>query len=145
MVIKKKIVRKALDMFKKMDEETYKKFWGEYGTSMNLGVMEDPTNKSKLAKLLRFQSSNDEDELTSLEDYVERMKEKQESIFFVAGTSRSELEKSPFVERALRREYEVLYFTEPVDEYTIQHLVEFDGKKFQNLAKVSYFFTSELD
>ena len=145
MVIKKKIVRKALDMFKKMDEETYKKFWGEYGTSMKLGVMEDPTNKSKLAKLLRFQSSNDEEELTSLEDYVERMKEKQESIFFVAGTSRSELEKSPFVERALRREYEVLYFTEPGDEYTIQHLAEFDGKKFQNLAKVSYFSTSELD
>ena len=107
--------------------------------------MEDSTNKSKLAKLLRFQSSNDEEELTSLEDYVERMKEKQESIFFVAGTSRSELEKSPFVERALRREYEVLYFTEPVDEYTIQHLAEFDGKKFQNLAKVSYFSTSELD
>jgi heat shock protein beta len=134
-VIKKKLVRKALDMLKKMDPEDYKKFWKEFGTSIKLGVIEDYSNRTRLSKLLRFTSSNSNDELTSLEDYVSRMKEKQESIYFAAGSSREEIEKSPFVERALKKGFEIIYLVEPVDEYTIQNLPEFDGKKFQNLAK----------
>jgi heat shock protein beta len=134
-VIKKKLVRKALEMLKKMDAEDYKKFWSEFGTSIKLGLIEDYANRTRLSKLLRFISSNDKEELTSLESYVERMGEKQESIYFAAGGSREEIEGSPFVERALKKGVEIIYLTEPVDEYTIQNLPEFDGKKFQNLAK----------
>merc|ERR1711962_2000510 len=134
-VIKKKLVRKTLDMIKKIDKEEYDKFWKEYSTNIKLGVIEDTSNRTRLAKLLRFYSSNSDTEQTSLADYLERMKEKQESIYFVAGTSRAEVEKSPFVERLLKKGYEVLYLIEPVDEYCIQALPEFEGKKFQNIAK----------
>ena len=168
-------------MFKKMDKDNYKKFWEEFSTSIKLGVIEDPSNKTRLAKLLRyhytqfqstwshsiplgpipfhmvpihqsilchhsipstiqysvsipfhrFQSSNDSSELTSLEEYIERMKEKQEHIYFVAGQSREDVGSSPFVERLLKKGYEVLYLTDPVDEYCLQNLPEFEGKKFQ--------------
>ncbi|KAK6176557.1 hypothetical protein SNE40_014819 [Patella caerulea] len=134
-VIKKKLVRKTLDMIKKIDKDEYQKFWKEFSTNIKLGVIEDSTNRTRLAKLLRFASSNSDTELTSLAEYLERMKEKQESIYFVAGTGRDEVSKSPFVERLLKKGYEVLYLTEPVDEYCIQSLPEFEGKKFQNVAK----------
>jgi len=112
-----------------------------------LGVMEDPSNRSRLAKLLRFQSSNgkDKSELTSLEEYVSRMKSKQEHIFWLAGSSRSEVESSPFVERLLARGYEVLYLVEAVDEYSIASLPEFDGKKFQNVAKEGFSLNESED
>ncbi|ELU00023.1 hypothetical protein CAPTEDRAFT_159587 [Capitella teleta] len=134
-VIKKKLVRKSLDMIKKISDEAYEAFWKEYSTNIKLGVIEDHSNRTRLAKLLRFRSSNDEEKLTSLADYIERMKDKQEHIYFNAGTSRAEVEASPFVERLLKKGYEVLYLTEPVDEYCIQNLPEFEGKKFQNVAK----------
>ncbi|WAR26035.1 ENPL-like protein [Mya arenaria] len=134
-VIKKKLVRKTLDMIKKIEGEDYDKFWKEYSTNIKLGVIEDHSNRTRLAKLLKFFTSNSDTEQTSLADYIERMKEKQEHIYFMAGTSRGEVEKSPFVERLLKKGYEVLYLTEPVDEYCIQSLPEFEGKKFQNVAK----------
>lgn len=134
-VIKKKLVRKALDMLKKMTDEDYEKFYKEFGTNVKLGVMEDHSNRNRLAKLLRWQSSNSDEGLTSLTAYMERMKEKQEHIYFMTGTSRSECDKSPFVEKLLKRGYEVLYLVDPIDEYTVQNLPEFEGKKFQNAAK----------
>ncbi|KAG7523084.1 endoplasmin [Solea senegalensis] len=135
-VIRKKLVRKTLDMIKKIAEEHYNdKFWKEFGTNIKLGVIEDHSNRTRLAKLLRFQTSNSEKDVTSLEQYVERMKEKQDKIYFMAGKSRKEAESSPFVERLLKKGYEVVYLTEPVDEYCIQALPEFDGKRFQNVAK----------
>ncbi|XP_056138651.1 endoplasmin-like [Lampris incognitus] len=135
-VIRKKLVRKTLDMIKKIAEEQYNdKFWKEFGTNIKLGVIEDHSNRTRLAKLLRFHTSNSETAVTSLEQYVERMKEKQDKIYFMAGPSRKEAETSPFVERLLKKGYEVIYLTEPVDEYCIQALPEFDGKRFQNVAK----------
>jgi len=134
-VIKKKLVRKTLDMIKKIDAKEFKDFWKEYSTNIKLGVIEDPSNRTRLAKLLRFHSSNSESEPTSLGEYVERMKEKQTAIYFVAGGSMKEVKDSPFVERLLKKGYEVLYLVEPVDEYCIQALPEFEGKKFQNVAK----------
>ncbi|XP_041852182.1 endoplasmin [Melanotaenia boesemani] len=135
-VIRKKLVRKTLDMIKKIAEEQYNdKFWKEFGTNIKLGVIEDHSNRTRLAKLLRFQTSNSETDVASLEQYVERMKEKQDKIYFMAGTSRKEAESSPFVEKLLKKGYEVIYLTEPVDEYCIQALPEFDGKRFQNVAK----------
>jgi heat shock protein beta len=134
-VIKKKLVRKALDMIKKLDDDEYKNFWDNFGTSIKLGVIEDASNRNRLAKLLRFSSSHSDDELTSLESYVERMKEKQEKIFFVGGNGLEEAKSSPFVERLISKGYEVLYLAEPVDEYAVQALPEFDGKRFQDAAK----------
>ncbi|KAM8974129.1 endoplasmin [Pelodytes ibericus] len=135
-VIRKKLIRKTLDMIKKIAEDKYEdKFWKEFGTNVKLGVIEDHSNRTRLAKLLRFQSSHHKTELTSLENYVERMKDKQDKIYFMAGSNRKEVESSPFVERLLQKGYEVIFLIEPVDEYCIQALPEFDGKRFQNVAK----------
>merc|ERR1712079_120338 len=135
-VIKKKLVRKTLDMIKKISDEKYLEFWKEYSTNIKLGVIEDTNNRTRLAKLLRFASSAGN--LTSLAEYVERMKDKQESIFYIAGGSKEEVEKSPFVGRLIKKGYEVLYLTEAVDEYAISALPEFEGKKFQNVAKEGF-------
>lgn len=97
--------------------------------------MEDASNRNRLAKLLRFYSSNDAKTQTTLASYIERMKDKQDAIYYIAGSSRKEVEASPFVERLLKKGYEVLYLTVPVDEYCVQSMPEFDGKKFQNVAK----------
>lgn len=139
-VIKKKLVRKALDMFKKIEKADYEKFWKEYSTNIKLGVIEDPSNRTRLAKLLMFHSSNQAG-MTDLADYVSRMKEKQDYIYYIAGANRKEVENSPFVERLLKKGYEVLYLTEAVDEYCISALPEFDGKKFQNVAKEGFILT----
>lgn len=114
-----------------------KHYFSPFLNSIKLGLMEDASNRSRLSKLLRFQSSANKD-LTSLEEYVERMKPKQTHIYWLAGSSRAEAESSPFVERLLARGYEVLYMVEPVDEYAISSLPEFDGKKFQNIAKEGF-------
>jgi len=135
-VIKKKLVRKTLDMIKKISEDKYDAFWAEYSTNIKLGVIEDTANRTRLAKLLRFTSSNGK--LTSLAEYVERMKDKQETIFYMAGGSKEEVETSPFVERLIKKGYEVLFLTEAVDEYAISALPEFEGKKFQNVAKEGF-------
>ncbi|KAG0718524.1 Endoplasmin [Chionoecetes opilio] len=133
-VIKKKLVRKTLDMLKKLEPEAYEKFWKEYSTNLKLGTIEDSANRTRLAKLLRFFSSAG-DKLVSLAEYVERMKEKQEHIYYMAGASKAEVENSPFVERLLKKGYEVLFLTEAIDEYAINAIPEFEGKKFQNVAK----------
>jgi len=132
-VIKKKLVRKCLDMIKKIDSDKYMDFWKEYSTNVKLGIIDDAANRTRLAKLLRFKSSNGG--WTSLAEYVERMKEKQEQIFFIAGQNEQEVTESPFVERLLKKGYEVLYLVEAVDEYALGALPEFEGKKFQNVAK----------
>lgn len=139
-VIKKKLVRKVLDMLKKLPQEEYEKFWKEFSTNIKLGIIEDPANRTRLAKLLYFFSSNG-DKQTNLADYVSRMKPKQDKIFYIAGASKGEVRKSPFVERLLRKGYEVLYLVEAVDEYTISAIPEFDGKKFQNVAKEGFSLT----
>nr|XP_053626583.1 endoplasmin-like isoform X1 [Cherax quadricarinatus] len=134
-VIKKKLVRKTLDMIKKMEPEEYEKFWKEYSTNIKLGSIEDSANRTRLAKLLRFLTSASKDKQTSLSSYVERMKEKQEHIYYMAGASKAEVENSPFVERLIKKGYEVLFLTEAIDEYAINAIPEFEGKKFQNVAK----------
>merc|ERR1711997_235544 len=142
-VIKKKLVRKTLDMIKKIDPSIYPTFWQEYSTNMKLGCIEDAANRTRLAKLLRFLSSAGP--LTSLSSYVERMKEKQEHIFYMAGANVEEVKSSPFVERLLKKGYEVLYLTEAVDEYAISALPEFEGKKFQNVAKEGFSIDGDTD
>lgn len=84
-------------MLKKMDEETYEKFWTQYSTHVKLGVVEDFPNKTRIAKLLRFGSSNDPEKLTSLDEYIERMKDKQEHIYYMAGETRKNVSTSSYV------------------------------------------------
>eukprot|EP00894_Picocystis_sp_ML_P004226 jgi/Pico_ML_1/54743/g612.t1 len=160
--IKKKLVRKFLDLLKKIadadkkveadqeevteeaaegegaskeKESQYEKIWKEFGKALKMGVMEDTANRVRLAKLLRFYTSKSPDKLTGFEDYVERMKEGQKNIYFVAGTSQEELARSPFVENLLKKGYEVIYFTDPLDEYIAQSLQEFDDLKLMNASK----------
>lgn len=112
--------------------------------SIKLGIIEDPSNRARLAKLLRFQSSVEQTP-TSIADYVKRMKENQEHIYYIAGASRTELERSPFVEGIIRKGYEVLYLIEAVDEYTLSSIPEFEGKKFQNVAKEGVSLTNNKE
>merc|ERR1712212_1157414 len=110
---------------------------------MGLGVIEDTANRTRLAKLLRFSTSGGK--LSSLSEYVERMKDKQEHIFYMAGGSVEEVKTWAFVERLLKKGYEVLYLTEAVDEYAISALPEFEGKKFQNVAKEGFSIDGDND
>merc|ERR1712227_922255 len=142
-VIKKRLVRKTLDMIKKIDASLYAAFWREFSTNIKLGVIEDTANRSRLAKLLRFTSSAGN--MVSLSEYVERMKDKQEQIYYMAGSSMKEVQESPFVERLLKKGYEVLYLTEAVDEYCVSALPEFEGKKFQNVAKDGFNLDGETE
>ncbi|XP_024872311.1 endoplasmin [Temnothorax curvispinosus] len=136
-IIKKKLIRKVLDMIKKMPKEDYQQFWKEFSTNIKLGIIEDAQNRARLSKMLQFHSSA-QTEMTSLPEYVARMKPTQQHIYYIAGSSEEEVKKSPFVERLEKKGYEVLYLTEAVDEYAISSLPEFDGKKFQNVAKEGF-------
>ncbi|XP_008559868.1 endoplasmin [Microplitis demolitor] len=136
-VIKKKLIRKVLDMIKKINKEEYESFWKEYSTNIKLGILEDSQNRARLSKLLQFKSSAMSN-LTTLNDYVSRMKPNQKAIYYIAGASEDEVKKSPFVERLIKKGYEVLYLTEAVDEHVISALPSFDGKKFQNVAKEGF-------
>lgn len=136
-IIKKKLIRKVLDMIKKIPKEDSQTFWKEFSTNIKLGIIEDPQNRARLSKILQFHSSTQK-EMTSLSEYVSRMKPNQQHIYYIAGASEDEVKKSPFVERLDKKGYEVLYLTEAVDEYAISALPEFDGKKFQNVAKEGF-------
>jgi molecular chaperone HtpG len=136
-VIRKNIVKKCLDLFTELaeDEENYKKFYEQFSKNIKLGIHEDSTNRTKLADLLRFYTSTSGDTMTSLKDYVSRMKENQTSIYYVTGESREVVDKSAFVERVKSRGFEVLYMTEPIDEYCIQQLKDYDGKTLVSVTK----------
>lgn len=136
-IIKKKLIRKVLDMIKKIPKEDYQQFWKEYSTNIKLGIIEDAQNRARLSKMLQFHSSTRK-EMTSLPEYISRMKANQQHIYYIAGSSEEEVKKSPFVERLEKKGYEVLYLIEAVDEYAISALPEFDGKKFQNVAKEGF-------
>ncbi|CAL9149882.1 endoplasmin homolog [Musa acuminata AAA Group] len=157
--IKKKLIRKALDMIRRIADEDpdefnnkvktdsekeseenekkgqYTKFWNEFGKSIKLGIIEDAHNRNRLAKLLRFESTKSDGKLASLDEYISRMKPGQKDIFYITGTSKEQLEKSPFLERLTKKNYEVIFFTDPVDEYLMQYLMDYEDKKFQNVSK----------
>lgn len=136
-VIRKNLVKKCLDMFEELAEEKemYKKFYEQFSKNLKLGIHEDSTNRKKLSDLLRFYTSASGDEMASLKDYLSRMKENQKHIYYITGESRETVASSAFVERVRSRGYEVIYMVEPIDEYCVQQLKEYEGKQLVSVTK----------
>ncbi|CAD1475512.1 unnamed protein product, partial [Heterotrigona itama] len=136
-VIRKNLVKKCIELFEELteDKDNYKKFYEQFSKNIKLGIHEDSSNRSKLADLLRYHTSSSGDEVCSLKDYVGRMKENQKHIYFITGESKEQVANSSFVERVKKRGFEVVYMTEPIDEYVVQQMKEFDGKQLVSVTK----------
>ena len=139
-LMRKRLTRKILDTFQELfdkEHDQYLKMWGEFGRAIKEGVGTDFENQEKILALTLFQSSQDAGKLTTLKDYVARMKPEQEQIFYLTGESRSVIENSPHLEAFKEKGYEVLYLADTVDEFVLQHLTEFEGKKLKSAGKGS--------
>merc|ERR1712095_131170 len=136
-VIRKNLVKKCMELFDELseDKDSFKKFYEQFGKNLKLGIHEDSTNRKKLAGLLRYHTSASGDEPCSYADYVSRMKENQKDIYYITGESREVVAASAFVERLKKRGFEVIYMTEPIDEYVVQQLKEYDGKNLVSVTK----------
>merc|ERR1712178_465614 len=136
-VIRKSLVKRCLELFDEIaeDKDNYKKFYEQFGKNIKLGIHEDSTNRKKLGEFLRYYTSNSKEEPCSFKDYVSRMKENQKDIYYITGESKEHVMHSSFVERVTKRGFEVVYMTEPIDEYCVQQMKEYDGKKLVSVTK----------
>lgn len=136
--IRKGLVKKVLDRLGEIAEkepDRYLTFWGQLGRAVKEGVSEDYDNRDKLLPLLRFASSHDEEKLTGLDDYLGRMKEDQQEIFYLVAESREQAAASPHLEAFRERGVEVLFFVDPVDELMVQTLSDYQGKRLKSIGK----------
>merc|ERR1712184_74797 len=136
-VIRKNLVKKVMELIEEIgeDKDNFKKFYEQFSKNIKLGIHEDSTNRKKLAGYLRYSTSASGDDQSSLTDYVSRMKENQKDIYYITGESKDVVGSSSFVETLKKRGLECLYMTEPIDEYVVQQLKEFDGKNLVSVTK----------
>ncbi|XP_044266222.1 heat shock protein 83 [Tribolium madens] len=136
-VIRKNLVKKCLELFEELaeDKDGYKKFYEQFSKNIKLGIHEDSQNRAKLSELLRYHTSASGDEACSLKEYVSRIKPNQKHIYYITGESKEQVANSSFVERVKKRGFEVVYMTEPIDEYVVQQMKEFDGKTLVSVTK----------
>merc|ERR1712004_808967 len=136
-VMRKNIVKKCLEMFAEIAEnqEDYKKFYEQFSKNLKLGIHEDTSNRTKIADLLRFHTTKSGEDQISLKEYIARMKEGQKGIYYITGESKAAVAASPFLEGLKSRGYEVLYLVDPIDEYMVQQMKEYDGKKLISCTK----------
>ncbi|XP_014676198.1 PREDICTED: heat shock protein 83-like [Priapulus caudatus] len=136
-VIRKNLVKKCIELFEDIaeDKEQFKKFTEMYSKNIKLGIHEDSQNRKKLAEFLQYYTSASGDETCSLKDYISRMKENQKAIYFITGESKDHVQNSAFVERVKKRGFEVIYMIDPIDEYCVQQLKEYDGKTLVSVTK----------
>jgi len=135
--IKKSITKKCLELIAEVAEnsEDWKKFYEQFSKNLKLGIHEDQTNREKLANFLRYNTSKSGEDMISLKEYVARMKEGQKDIYFITGESLAAVTASPFIEGLKKKGLEVLYLIDPIDEYVIQQLKDFEEKKLKNCSK----------
>jgi molecular chaperone HtpG len=143
--IRRRLVKKVLQTVKALPEEKYGKFWGEFGKAVKEGLLDDAENRDAILDICSFDSTHSADEQTRLADYVERMKEGQEHIYYLTGDSRQAVENSPHLEAFLAKGYEVLVLTDPIDEMWVDSVPEFGGRKFQSIAKGQVDLADEQD